>query len=223
MGRRADGPLPRPPRRHRRLRRHDPARPGGQGRDRGRQPVLQLLAHQGGAPGDRGQAAEAGPRSAVLLRRPDLPSHRAHGRMARVRPAVSRGHQGSPDGLHSRRPRRRAPESLGRGGRTFHAQRRRRRRLLLPRGLREHGAARAVVAPARPGRSGAGPAGHLRLLHAAAARRRRLRHPRGSQVQDRPAGHDSRDGPAARPHQRRVATTRRPSTCRASSCSATAR
>ena len=70
---------------------------------------------------------------------------------------------------------------------------RRRRRLLQAGRVRAGGRARPDQPSARPLRSDARPARHRRLLHGPDGRPDQLRHPRGSQVQDRPGERPARD------------------------------
>ena len=72
------------------LRRLDSPRPARQARDRRRQHVVQLQPHDRPAARDHreSQGARSGP--AVLRGRSNLPPHRAHGRLDRVRPAIPR-------------------------------------------------------------------------------------------------------------------------------------
>ena len=98
----------------RRLRRPDSQRPDGQGDHRRGRLHRQLQQRPRPAPGHHPQHQGPGSRPAVLLRRPGLRPRPALRLLAAVRPAVRRDHPRLPHRHHSRRPRCRAGQPLGR-------------------------------------------------------------------------------------------------------------
>ena len=203
------------------LRGHHPQEPDRQGRDRRRQPVVQLEHRPRPAGRHRRQPQGPGPGPALLRRRPELRPQGALRGLAAVRPAVRRGHQGPADGHDPGRPRRRPPEPLGRRRQAVAIRRTAPTAATSCRSSTSTWCSRQQTQPpARPVRPDAGAPRHHRLLHRAQRRRDRLRHPGRPQVEDRPGRAGAEDGPAAGPRHRPELRPPRRSTCPRRSCSA---
>ena len=203
------------------LRGHHPQEPDRQGRDRRRQPVVQLQHRP--RPAGRHRRQPQAPRtrtcsSSPATRATTTSEHyaawllfgRQFGEVIKDRPTVT-----IPDDHDVGHP-----NLWGDGGKQSHAAERRRRRVLHAGRVRQHGPAGADQPPARPVRPDAGAARHHRLLHAGSTSAGSTS-PSSKTASGRPARSGwSRRWARGRTTSPTRSSTASRSTCRRRSCSA---